>query len=126
MSVSNGSSFSLIDKWSNFLDLDISHLIGSSINKGKIHTEESREKMSLSRSGKIKNEEHKKKIKLSNCQYVYTLISPEGIITETIWYTDFCKENNLNHCKIREVTRGVRNHHKGWKAIRRPRNKDDK
>ena len=126
MNVSNGSSFSLIDKWSNFLDLDISHLIGSSINKGKIHTEESREKMSLSHIGKTKTEEHKKKIKLSNCKYVYIFISPEWIITETVWSTDFCKENNLNHCKIREVTRGVRNQHKGWKATRRPRNKDDK
>jgi hypothetical protein len=126
MNPSSGSSSGLIDKWANFLDLDMSHLIGSSINKGKIHTKESREKMSLSRKGKTKTEEHKKKIKLSNCQYVYTFVSPEGIVTETVWYTDFCKENDLNPCKIREITRGVRNDHKGWKATRRPRNKDDK
>jgi hypothetical protein len=122
----SGSSFSLIDKWSNFLDLDISHLIGSSINMGKIHTEETKEKMSLSRSGKIKNEEHKKKIKLSNCKYVYIFISPEGIITETVWYTDFCKKNNLNPCNIREVARGVSGHHKGWTATRRSITDDDK
>jgi hypothetical protein len=122
----SGSSFALIDKWAKFLNLDISHLVGSFINKGNIHTKESREKMSSSRKGKTKTEEHKKKIKLSNCKYVYTFISPEEVVTETIWYTDFCKENNLNHCKIREVVRGVRKHHKGWKATRRPRTKDDK
>jgi hypothetical protein len=122
----SGSSSALIDKWANFLNLDISHLIGASIHKGKKHTKESRERMSLYRKGKVKTEEHKKKIKLSNCKYVYTFISPEGIITETVWYTDFCKENNLNHCKIREVARGVRSHHKGWKATRRPRTNEDK
>jgi hypothetical protein len=126
MKKTSKSSYGLITKWAYFLEVDIGHLIGVHINKGKIHTKETIEKMSLSRKGKIKNEDHKKKIKLSNCKYVYTFISPEGIITETILYTDFCKENNLNHCKIREVTRGVRNHHKGWKATRRPRTEDDK
>jgi len=122
----SGSSSALIDKWANFLNLDMNHLIGSSINKGKIHTEETKEKMSLSRSGKIKNEEHKKKIQLSNCKYVYIFISPEGIITETVWYTDFCKKNNLNPCNIREVARGVSGHHKGWTATRRSITDDDK
>jgi len=122
----SGSSSALIDKWANFLNLDMNHLIGSSINKGKIHTEETKEKMSLSRSGKIKNEEHKKKIQLSNCKYVYIFISPEGIITETVWYTDFCKKNNLNPCNIREVARGVSGYHKGWTATRRSITDDDK
>jgi hypothetical protein len=126
MNPNSGSSFELIDKWANFLDLDMNHLIGIFINKGKIHTKEAKEKMSLSRKGKIKDENHKKKIKLSNCQYVYTFISPKGIITETVWYTDFCKENNLNHCKIREVTRGIRKHHKGWTASRKSRINEDK
>jgi hypothetical protein len=126
MNPNSGSSFELIDKWANFLSLDMSHLIGAHINKDKIHTKEAKEKMSLSHKGKIKDENHKKKIKLSNCQYVYTFISPDGIITETVWYTDFCKENNLNPSNVREVSRGVKNNHKGWKATRRPRNKDDK
>ena len=87
---------------------------------------EVREKMSLNGKGKVKSENHKKKIKLSNCKYVYSFISPEGVIVETIWYSDFCKENNLNCCKIREVARGVRLQHKGWKVTRRPRTEDDK
>jgi effector-binding domain-containing protein len=121
-----GGNYENVKKWINFLNLNDAHLIGASIHKGKMHTKETREKMSLYRKGKVKNEEHKRKIKLSNCKYVYTFISPEGIITETVWYTDFCKENNLNHCKIREVARGVRKHHKGWTATRRPRTNEDK
>lgn len=126
MKKTSKSSYGLITKWADFLEVDISHLIGVHINKGKIHTEETKEKMSLSHIGKTKTEEHKKKIKLSNCKYVYIFISPEGIITETVWCTDFCKENNLNVCNIREVARGVGEHHKGWKISRRLRNNDDK
>jgi len=122
----SGSSSTLIDKWANYLNLDMSHLIGVSANKGKTLTKEVREKMSLNGKGKVKSENHKKKIKLSNCKYVYSFISPEGVIVETIWYSDFCKENNLNCCKIREVARGVRLQHKGWKVTRRPRTEDDK
>jgi hypothetical protein len=121
-----GSNYDSVNKWIVFLGLDDSHLIGVHINRGKIHTKEAREKMSSFRKGQTKTNEHKKKIKLSNCKYVYTFISPGGIVTETVWCSDFCKENNLNHCKIREVTRGIRLHHKGWKATRRPRTNVDK
>jgi hypothetical protein len=95
-------------------------------NRGKIRTAEHRKKMSEYRKGRLKNEEHKKKIKLSNCRYIYTLISPQGQITETIFYTDFCKEHNLNFRKINEVARGIRLHHKKWKALRYPISKGDK
>jgi hypothetical protein len=122
----SGSSSYLIDKWANYLNLDTSHLIGSSVNKGKIHTKESREKMSLFQKGKTLSEEQKKKIKLSNCKYVYTFISPEGTITETILYSDFCKQYKLSPSSIREVARGGRVHYKGWKVTRRPRTEEDK
>jgi|LakMenEpi03Aug12_release.lakeMendotaPanAssembly.Ray.scaffolds.fasta_scaffold07405_11 hypothetical protein len=126
MNPNNGSSFESIDKWCNFLNLDTTHLIGAGINKDKKHTEETRERMVISRRGKLKSEEHKKSIKLSNCKYVYTFTSPQGIILETVLYTDFCEENDLNKCKIREVARGVRTHHKGWRVTRRLITKDDK
>ena len=126
MKITSGSSFWLIDKWAKILNLDMSHLIGVHVNSGKVHSEESKKKMSDSKKGILKNEEHKRKIKLSNCKYIYSFISPEGDITETILYTDFCKENNLNHCKIREVARGIRDHHKGWKITRILRTEDDK
>ena len=121
-----GSSFALIDKWAKFLNLDMSHLIGASVNKGKKHSKGTKKIWSDLRKGKSKNEEHKRRIKLSNCKYVYTFISPEETIIETVLCNDFCIENNLNSCKIREVARGIRSHHKGWKASRRLRTEDDK
>jgi hypothetical protein len=121
-----GGNYNNVKKWIKLLKLDDSHLIGVHINRGKVRSEKLRKQWSNLRKGKLKKEDHRKKIKLSNCKYVYTFISPNEIITETIWYTDFCKENNLNPCKIREVTRGVRLHHKGWKVTRRPRTEEDK
>jgi len=121
-----GGNYDNVKKWIKLLNLNDSHLIGVYVNKGKVRSEELKKQWSNIRKGKLKTENHKKKIKLSNSRYVYTFISPENIITETILYSDFCKENNLNHCKIREVARGVRNHHKGWKATRRPRTEEDK
>lgn len=126
MNANNGSSIVSITKWANFLDLDISHLIGVHINKNKIRSEQLKKQWSNIRKGKLKTEEHKKKIKLSNCKYVYTFISPEGIITETVFCNDFCKENGLNNCIIREVARDIRKHHKGWKVSRIPRTILDK
>jgi len=122
----SGSSSSLIDKWAKILNLSLDHLIGSSINKGRIASEEVRKKMSLSQRNKVLAEEHKKKIKLSSCNYVYIFTSPEGVNTETVFCSDFCLANNLDACKIREVSRGKRSDHKGWKVSRRPRTNEDK
>lgn len=126
MKTTSRSSFGLIKKWAKFLNISLEHLFKVHGNKGKIRTQETRNRMSAGRKDKLLKEEHKKKIKLSNCKYVYTFISPEGIISETILHTDFCKENDLNQCKVREVARGIRLHHKGWKVSRRPRTPDDK
>lgn len=121
-----GGNYDNVKKWIKILKLNDCHLIGVHVNKGKVRSVEIKKHLSDIRKGKLKNEEHKKKIKLSNCKYVYTFISPEGVVAETILYTNFCKENNLSPCKIREVARGVRNCHKGWKASRKPRNEGDK
>lgn len=121
-----GGNYNNVKKWIKLLNLSDSHLIGVYVNRGKVRSEVLKKHWSDVRKGKLKTENHKKKIKLSNCKYVYTFISPEGISIETILYIDFCKENNLNPCKIREVARGVRDHYKGWKVSRRPRTEDDK
>jgi hypothetical protein len=126
MNANHGSSTSSITKWANFLDLDMSHLIGVHINKNKIRSEQLKKQWSNIRKGKLKTEEHKKKIKLSNCKYVYTFISPEGIITETVCCNDFCKENGLNNSSILKVSTGKRKHHKEWKVSRIPRTILDK
>jgi len=101
-------------------------LIGSFINKGRKHNEDTKRKWSITRRGIKKSVDHKTKIKLSNCKFIYTFISPKDVVTETILYSDFCLKNNLNPCKVREVARGVRPHHKGWKITRRSISNDDK
>lgn len=126
MKPTSRSSFVLIDKWAKYLNLDMSHLIGNAVNIGRKRSEESKRKQGMKIRGRKHTQEHNKKIKLSNCKYVYTFISPEGIVTETVFCEDFCTKNNLNSCKIREVSRGVRLHHKGWKVTRRPRIDEDK
>jgi hypothetical protein len=66
------------------------------------------------------------KIKKSNCKYIYTFISPEGEIIESPYVNEICEKYNLHYGCIVRVTRGERNHHKGWKATRRPRTNEDK
>ena len=97
---------------------------------GRKHTEESKEKMSKSGKGKNKgikhSEERKNKLKDSKCKYIYTLISPEGEIFEIINANQFCKDNGLCDIGIYRVVNGKCDSYRGWKASRRPRNKDDK
>lgn len=126
MNPKSGSSYGLIDKWVKILNLDVSHLIGSFIHKGRKNNEDTKRKWSITRRGIKKSVDHKTKIKLSNCKFIYTFISPKDVVTETILYSDFCLKNNLNPCKVREVARGVRPHHKGWKITRRSISNDDK
>jgi hypothetical protein len=97
---------------------------------GRKHTEESKEKMSKSRMGMNKGvkhtEERKNKLRNSKCKYVYTLISPEGEVFEVINANQFCKDNGLCDIGIYRVVNGKCDSYRGWKASRRPRNKDDK
>ena len=97
---------------------------------GRKHTEESKEKMRVSGKGKNKGikhtEERKNKLRDSKCKYVYTFISPEGEIFETINANQFCKDNGLCSGKVSMVVNGKRNSHKGWKVTRRPRMEEDK
>jgi len=97
---------------------------------GRKHNEKSKEKMRISGKGKNKGikhtDERKNKLKNSKCKYIYTLISPEGEVFETINANQFCKDNNLTDIGIYRVVNGKQDNYKGWKATRRPRNKDDK
>jgi len=68
----------------------------------------------------------KKLITDSKCKYVYTFISPEGEIFETINAKQFCIDYNLSCRYIYRVVNGRQDNHKGWKATRRPRTKVDK
>ena len=66
------------------------------------------------------------KVRESNCKYIYTFISPEGEIIESPYAKEICEKYGLHYVSIIRVILKQRNHHKGWKATRRPRNKDDK
>jgi hypothetical protein len=66
------------------------------------------------------------KVRESNCKYIYTFISPEGEIVESPYAKKICEKYGLHYVSIIRVILKQRNHHKGWKATRRPRNKDDK
>jgi hypothetical protein len=66
------------------------------------------------------------KVRESNCKYIYTFISPEGEIVESPYAKEICEKYGLHYVSIIRVILKQRNHHKGWKATRRPRNKDDK
>jgi len=71
-------------------------------------------------------DESKKLIRDSKCKHVYTFISPEGEIFETINAKQFCIDYSLSVRYVYKVVNGKQNNHKGWKISRRPRNKDDK
>jgi hypothetical protein len=76
--------------------------------------------------GKKRNSGIVDKVRESNCKYIYTFISPEGEIVESPYAKEICEKYGLHYVSIIRVILKQRNHHKGWKATRRPRNKDDK
>jgi hypothetical protein len=76
--------------------------------------------------GKKRNSGIVDKVRESNCKYIYTFISPEGEIIESPYAKEICEKYGLHYVSIIRVILKQRNHHKGWKATRRPRNKDDK
>lgn len=100
---------------------------------GKTHTKKVKQYLSeISKGenngfyGRNHDEKTKEKMRDKQRKYVYTFISPTGIITETIDVIGFCIENNLTHSKVCETANGKQNSHKGWKVKRRPRTEEDK
>lgn len=45
----------------------------------------------------------------------YTMISPDGVVTEIFNMAKFCKDNNLSAPSMHRVCSGQYKHHKGWK-----------
>ena len=95
--------------------------------KNREFSPETREKMSKAKKGVPKSKESNEKRREANLKrpkesfrkYIYTFISPTGELTETDDVMGFCKENNLTHSKVCATSRGLYNHHKGWKVSRR-------
>ena len=71
-------------------------------------------------------EETKKLMRDKRRKYLYTFISPDGVVTETIDVVGFSKRNGLRYVSVNNTSRGLATHHKGWKISRRPRTPDDK
>jgi hypothetical protein len=93
---------------------------------GRKDTEETKKKKSIASKGKKKSKESIEKRTDNFCKYIWTFISPEGIVYESYNCNELCRELNLCQVGIGRVARGVRPHYRGWKVTRRPRNKDDK
>lgn len=71
--------------------------------------------------GKKHTEESKNKIKLSKIKYIYQITSPDGIEYDVMLLKDFCIENELNHNAIRNVAIGQWKQYRGWTANRKLR-----
>jgi len=106
-------------------------LLGKKLKENKIgiHSLSSQELTNAGKKGysnglgKLSVEEKEKmykKIRIKSLKYVYTLVSPKQEIIETIFLKEICKKFNLNKDCIIRVSRGERNHHKGWKVTRTP------
>ena len=92
-------------------------LKGNSFRKGIVHTEDTKKKISNSTKGKKLTEATKQKISESLSKKLSvkkTFISPEGEIIDVVNLSRFCKEYKLHPSKMRDVSNGKRNHHKGW------------
>lgn len=93
---------------------------------GRKDTEETKRKKSLALKGKKKSKKSIEKRTDNFCKYIWTFISPEGIVYESYNCNELCRELNLCQVGIGRVARGVRPHYRGWKVYRRPRTNEDK
>lgn len=75
-------------------------------------------------AGKKRKIEIVNKVRESNCKYIYIFISPEGDIIKSPYAKEICKKYDLNYGSALRVTRGERNHHKGWKISKVLREED--
>ena len=86
---------------------------GGDGHSGAIRSKEFRENLSKFWTGRVRTKEHiinntRPKIK------TWLLTDPQGnsLIIENL--TQFCLENNLAQSNMTKVSKGERNHHKGW------------
>ena len=45
----------------------------------------------------------------------YTVVSPEGVVTDVFNMRKFCRDHDLNQGAMSLLVAGKRSHHKGWK-----------
>ncbi len=91
--------------------------IGNKNNIGRVNSMETRQKMSIAQKGRFISQEHRDKLADTNSKTVYTLLSPNGEVTEIINLAKFGRDNDLGTTKLYEVVSGKRKSHKGWRKL---------
>lgn len=88
--------------------------IGNKVWLNKKHKEESKQKVSEARKGKSLSKEHVEKLKVSHSKITYKIVSPNGkeFIIKNL--TNFCKENDLNETSMRNTFRKNKTYKGGW------------
>lgn len=81
---------------------------------GKKHSEETKRKMSETRTGKIFSEEARRNMKIAQTRYLYELIDPDGEVYMTDNLSDFSKQYGLSNGQLNMVVNGKASHHKKW------------
>ena len=85
------------------------------IHKNKIVSNDTKFKMSISKIGVCHSELRKKTNSVSHSKINWNFISPDGSLVTFKNLTGFCKNNNLKQSAMWRVSKGILNHHKGWK-----------
>ena len=86
----------------------------SKSHKGFKVTQQTKDKLSAINKGKTPSENTKKGASLKNAKH-YTLISPEGIITEIFNMRKFAKLHNLSTTRLSNLAKGKILVYKDWK-----------
>lgn len=82
-------------------------------NRGRIFTEEERQKMSQRNKGRKMSPEsvNKQRAKMAR---PFKLLSPLGKLEEGLNLNQFCRDHNLNKSHMHELNKGVIYQYKGW------------
>lgn len=89
---------------------------------GKTHSAEARLKMSIAHKGSkwtIKQKQNLKKVRCEHkCYFTkqWKVTDPHGNSQVVFGLGQFCRENGLSQSHMFRVSKGQRNHHKGWKC----------
>lgn len=85
--------------------------------KGEPKSDTQRAKISAANKGKPKAIEHRTKLAKANA-FEWIVTDPDGQEQRIINLRQFCRDHELNQGTMGQVAKGVYTHHKGWKCRR--------
>lgn len=95
--------------------------LGGKSWKGRKHSQKTKEKMSKSAKGRKPSKAAliacMKYLKSDKNKKSYRFINKNGQVYNIHGLQDFCMEHNLSKSAMSQVAKGIRNQHKGWKAL---------